>query len=220
MNNYPKARYIENVFTKAEINQLIDYFAAKPVAHRHEPAKTANKNLDYDLHDSLVYQIVRPKLAAILDDPNHKFFAGAYKEYEVPYPLHIDNTVPTASQVFESDKKHKTAFLIPLMEGEDLYTAMFDVFMPVGHSFKIGTTDEDKVKELRPFLHEITSGINLDMFDHIEEPFKSMLPYIPVDKIQKWKLGSVITWHFDQLHCSTNFAKHGITKKFMVIMIN
>jgi hypothetical protein len=211
---------IDNVFTADELTEIINHFRGQPVSQRFEPAETDNKNLDYELEDSLVYRMIRPKISNLLGDDEHVFFAGAYKEYKVPYQLHIDNTVPTASMVFESTKKHKTAFLIPLMEGEDLKTALFDVFLPVGHAFKVGAIMEDRVAELKPFLLNEKTELIVDEFDHIFDPLNEMLPYIPVDTIHSWKLGSVITWHFDQLHCSSNFKKNDITKKFIIIMIN
>ena len=220
MKNYTKSLFIENVFSAEEIQELIADFDRKEVTHRFEPSQSANKNLDYDIPGSVVGRIVRPKLAHILNDNEHEFFGGAYKEYNIPYPLHIDNVIPTASLTFKSQRRHETAFLIPMVEDPGMKTALFNVFMPEGHSFNVGGTDQQQVEELQPFLQKEKNEINLEEFDHIKEPFYSMLPYIPVERIQPWKIGSVITWHFDQLHCSTNFKKFNMTKKFMVIMIN
>jgi hypothetical protein len=121
---------------------------------------------------------------------------------------------------FADQPCHKTAFLIPLIEDVGLKTAMFDVFLPVNHNFRVNGDVEQQVEELKLFLTKQPTIIDSSEFDHIQEPFWSLIPYIPVDRIQQWKLGSIITWHFDQLHCSTNFQKLNITKKFMVIMIN
>jgi hypothetical protein len=220
MQNYPKSKFIENVFSMDEINEIIDHFKCQPVAHHYVPQNTLNKNLDYDIPGSVVNRIVKPKLSEILNDSDHRFFGGAYKEYTIPYSLHIDNVIPTASMTFADQPCHKTAFLIPLIEDVGLKTAMFDVFLPVNHNFRVNGDVEQQVEELKLFLTKQPTIIDSSEFDHIQEPFWSLIPYIPVDRIQQWKLGSIITWHFDQLHCSTNFQKLNITKKFMVIMIN
>ena len=220
MSTYKKSLFFENVFSADEIKELIAYFDAEPVAHRFETQQTSNKNLSYDIPGSAVNLIVRPKLAQLLNDDDHKFFGGAYKEYNVPYPLHIDNVIPTASITFKNEPNHQMVFLIPLMEGPLLKTVLFDVFMPEGHSFHANGTDQGRAGELEKFLLEEKTDINMEDFDHIVEPFYSMLPYIPLERIQPWKLGGVLAWPIDQLHCSTNFSKFNITKKFMVIMIN
>lgn len=220
MKAFPKSSRIDNVFSSSEINSIIEYFKDQPMAHYFAPQKTINKNLDYHVEGSFINKTVRPKISKILNDDNHEFFGGAYKEYELPYQPHIDNVAPSASMTFRKDRKHETAFLIPLMEGSGLSTAMFNVFLPVGHTFSTHTTDKERVVEIQPYLTKEKSAINMEEFDHVDEPIKSLMPYIPVDSIQPWKLGSVITWHFDQLHCSTNFHKHGIIKKFLVIMVN
>jgi hypothetical protein len=107
-----------------------------------------------------------------------------------------------------------------MMEREELQTAIFDVFFPLGHNFNTLGDPDRAVEELQPFLLDHDSGIEKQKFDHVQEPFQSLLSRLPVDRIQTWRMGSVLTWHFDQLHCSTNFQKYDITKKFMVIMIN
>lgn len=221
MQDYHRSLFLQDVFTRAEIDELSAHFAHQPVAHHYAPQNTNNKNLDYDVEGSPVNRIIKPKLADILRDPDHEFFGGAYKEYTVPYQLHIDNVLPTASLTFRKKARHSTAFLIPMMEqGDLLRTAIFDVFLPAGHHFTPGSDPVQAVKDLEPFLSTQATGIDLEEFDHIREPFKSLLPQIPVDRIQTWRMGSVLTWHFDQLHCSTNFARYSITKRMMVIMIN
>lgn len=220
MQNYHPSLFIENVFTSAELEELHDHFAQQPVAHHYAPQNTKNKNLDYDIPRSPVNRLVKPRLTEILKDPDHEFFGGAYKEYTIPFQLHIDNVLPTATLTFRKPARHNTAFLIPMMAQPELKTAIFDVFMPIGHNFHAHGSHDSAKQELEPFLMKSNNGLNQSEFDHLKEPFMSMLPHIPVDRVQEWKLGSVITWHFDQLHCSTNFAKHGITKKFMVLMIN
>jgi len=220
MQNYPKSLFLENVFSSLELDELASHFSEQSVAHHYVPQNTKNKNLDYDIDGSPVNRIVKPKLAEILHDPEHEFFGGAYKEYTIPFQLHVDNVLPTAKLTFRKQTRHSTAFLIPMVEHECLKTAIFDVFFPIGHNFHAMGSTEQALKELEPFLSAENNSADVDDFDHLKDPFLSLVSHIPVDRIQPWKLGSVITWHFDQLHCSTNFAKFGITKKFMVLMIN
>jgi len=221
MKDYPKSRCIDNVFTKEELDVIIAEIDTWPVASYYAPQKTKNKNLDYHVPGSIVNKIIKPKLGKILHDPNHEFFGGAFKEYQVTFPLHIDNLIPTASKTFDAPRKHQTAFLIPLMEHEGLKTATFDIFLPAGHhAFTNNASVQLKLKDLKPFLLQHPTDINLDEFSHITDPLKSVLPYIPIDGIFQWKYGSVITWHFDQLHCSTDFRKIVDTKKLIVVLIN
>jgi len=52
-----------------------------------------------------------------------------------------------------------------------------------------------------------------------KKPARSQLKRLPIDAVAEWKIGNVITWHKDQLHCSTNFAKYNLRKKMIVIFI-
>lgn len=211
---------LTNIFSKQEVFELLNHFKDLPVDHFYEKAQTKNKNLNYHIQDSIAWKIIKPKISKILNDDTHNFLAGAYKEYTIPFQLHIDNIFPTAKMIFEHEKKHFKAFLIPLMDGPNLKTAIFDVHCQPGHPFTAGYSVEDQYVALKEFCQDTPTELDMNEFDHIHEPLRELLPYVPVDGIVPWHIGDVIMWDIDQLHCSTNFKKHNIVKKFIVVMIN
>lgn len=203
-----KSRACDNVFTLEEIDLLRQDQDSRPVAS--ESNKIFNKNLDYHLEDSVPYKIIRPKLNDLIGY-DHEFATGSYKEAHNPYQTHVDNSMYHRNYYsFTNNSKYNVVALIPLVEGPHFNTAFFNLWSE--HDLGMG----------RPLPDNYLTGhseINLDPFTHISEPARSQLLKIDVDNIRPWKLGSVIFWDRRQLHCSTDFAKHGLVKKFIVMCI-
>jgi hypothetical protein len=203
----------KNVFSDSEVNTLLDYYQDQPVAAIDElHTGNINKNIDYQLESSLAFKVIRPKLNQLFG-PDHKISSGCYKELTTPYPLHIDNMAVQTYQ-FQHEKKYNSAALIPLVSGEHFKTAVFKIYGD--EIFK--KFDEESLTE--------NNDIDLDLFSHHDEyksydvDLKDQIRRAPIDQIVTWKAGDVFTWRTDQLHCSTNFKKYNLTKKFIVIWVS
>jgi hypothetical protein len=204
----------ENLFSSDEINSLLVDFNSKPITHKEIFIDTLwceNRNLDYHIPDTPVYNIVRPKIQEILGD--HEMSMGSYKESFLPYGTHIDSYARSDFKNVTKIKdaiEHDIAVLIPLTEHEKFNTISFDCFSeqfegmnePFDSNWLIGS-----------------NSLSLDDLDHIPMPVRETIPKLPVDKVFNWHIGSAFTWKRTQLHTSTNFAKYGLTKKFIVIFI-
>lgn len=202
----------KNIFTLSEIYILQEHFANAPVSSV-EAKGNVNKNLDYHITDSLCRSIVYPKIQTIIGD--HQFGSGSYKECTVPYKLHYDNqnTHDYIGAAFNHKVDKNKVVLIPLVEGNDFSTVTFNVFSADSKPNAIEVSDND----MRSF-----NDLDLDLFSHIPEPNRSKIRYLPVDVYYQWKLGDMLVWSRDQLHCSTNFLRSNkdLVKKFIVIFIS
>lgn len=216
MEKYVKSTVHDHIFSTQELEKLINWFSQVPLADNQgiDPKGNINKHLNYDLPISPVYQIIKPKIDEIIGH-NHVFNAGSYKELRHPYATHIDNAFYISLSIgeFTQNKKYEAAVLIPLVEHEKFNTVIFDI-------------DDDKIElpmggEMpQSWLTVEDNGLNLDDFDHINEPTRSQIKKLPVDFVANWKLGSLIVWRMNQLHASTNFAKFGLIKKFIIVFIS
>lgn len=210
------AKIFKQLFTAQEIQELLNHFDTVPLGGCQgldgSGDSGGNKNLDYDLRESIVYRIIRPKVNDLLGK-DHNFYAGSYKELTKPYPLHVDNREYLKSNfTFNHPEKHSTAILIPMIEGPHLKTVVFSATCDYFFS-----TDSRSLPE--EWLGE-ENHLDLNEFDHMSDPAFSQIKRLAVDQEMKWELGDMYTWKFDQLHTSTNFAKYGIIKKFIIIWIS
>jgi len=200
-----------NVFTAEEIAELLEHFAPASIAAV-EGNGTVNKNLDYQLEDSVSYRIIHPKIHNIIGD--HVFGSGSYKECNKPYGVHYDNnsTHNAYYPVFDRSMDKNKVFLIPLVEGPEFSTVTYNIF-------------SDNVEPMNVVVDEkylgADNGIDPAYFSHIPEPARAQQTRLPVDVHYHWKLGDMLVWRRDQLHTSTNFLRFGkdIIKKFIVIFV-
>jgi hypothetical protein len=206
----------ENIFSLKEIEILLKYFDTQPYTHIEEVngvIRCKNKNLDYQIPNSLVHNIVRPKLQLLLGD--HEISSGSYKESYFPYATHVDgrhrpDMLDGTIYQIETKLNLDIAVLIPLSENFNYKTVTFNAYDEKYNG--MGT-------ELKEEWLVSSNDLDLNEFDHIQESVRKNLVKLPLDKIFTWKIGSVFTWNRDQLHTSTNFAKHNLIKKFMILFI-
>jgi hypothetical protein len=209
-----KSTIYKNLWTIEEITYLQSHFDAQPYTHIQEINGVLwckNKNLDYHIPNTPVYEIVKPKIQNILG--NHEIANGSYKESYFPYAHHIDGYHrPDFKESFQAKNtmEHDTAFLIPLVENTHFNTISFNCFDPYYETMGGKLKDE--------WLNSY-NNLNLDDFDHISSEFRQDISKLPVDKIFNWKVGNAFSWKRDQLHASTNFAKYRLVKKFIIIFI-
>jgi hypothetical protein len=218
--NIIQPKVYENIFSLKELQFLINWADNEPVSGFQgldEIRKVdVNKSLHYDVPGSPANLIIRPKLSQIVGS-NHRFVGGSYKELKTPYAPHIDNDAymiylsKTSDSNIPNNINSELAFLIPLVEDERFKTVLFDI------------DDQDLFLAMGdPMLEHWLGGENdLDIndFDHVPEPTRSQIKRLPVDYVAPWKLGSIIVWRRSQLHTSTNYAKFGLTKKFIIVFV-
>lgn len=197
------------MFTATEIALLAQDCDRRPVAAM-EGTSNINKNLDYQISGSVSNSIIKPKLD-ILFGEECTVSQGCYKILSCPYGTHIDNDGYRQQHYTHShDAKFETAVLIPLIEDPRFCTITFDVFTDELHG----------ISKILPAKFE-TGSNNFDLteLDHIPQPAREQISQFNIDTIFRWKLGSALTWHKNQLHTSTNFAKFGLVKKFIIIFV-
>ena len=185
-----------------EIESIIAFYNSKPVAAKDEYSK--NKNLEYQIPNDFSYQLLNPKITAILG--KHKFATGTHKECIKPYALHVDayeahkdaNTITS----FATKKNHNCALLIPLVEGPHYKTVVFSCYSK-NNNFQIHQWLQEK------------NSLDPAEFTHCDP----RITHLPVEIEYTWRLGDVLCWDRNQLHASANFARHGVTKQFLILFI-
>lgn len=202
------AQVYRNVLTLLEIQSIVDFYADKPDAATQD--YVINKNLEYHIPDNFIYQLLNPKITALLG--HHEFDNGAYKECLKPYPLHVDthyaHTQVSTMETFQSQAQHNAALLIPLVQGPMFRTVAFDCY----------AEDNNWYTEIDAWRGE-HNCLQRDHYRSSDDRTFDMLSHLPVDIDYEWQLGDVLTWQRNQLHVSADFASHGLVKKFLVLFI-
>ena len=192
-----------NVLSQQDITALIEFYELKPDADTE--LHVVNKNFEYHIPEDFSHQLLHNKLEQILGP--HDFDTGAYKECIRPYPLHSDspethNNLGTITS-FGHGKKLNLAVLIPLVEGDEFCTVVFDCF-----------SKQDLCSKLMPTVNQL----NQEDFAHCAGQWKT-ISHLPVLDVYHWRLGDVFVWDRQQYHVSTDFAKHGLVKKFLIMFV-
>lgn len=207
----------DNVFTQDEIDQLIRYYKDLPISsikYLPDGELLRNvKNTNYNLEDQLPYKIIHDKLEKVIGA--HHFTGGHYLDSHQPYILHFDNIdyfKSTGVPVYESDLSKEVGVLIPLVANQNFQTMFFD------HHLNSPLTD-DWMKDLAKNSTQVLPTDVLDLLDHHTPEELESIKHFILDGVAEWKIGRVIVWRRNQLHCSSNFAKHGLTKQAIVLWV-
>lgn len=205
----------KQVLSQDEVQTLKNHFLALPAVEDvvGNGNGNINKNLDYHLANSVCSRVVKPVIDRIIG-PDHQIEAGAYKECITPYTTHFDNKEYNKEiTVSRADRgpHYNVAVLIPLVEGPEFNTVLFDVF-----------SDKDfGMGQILPkeFLSDVSNDLDITGFTHAAPKVQEQIKLLPVDTFYNWKLGDILVWDRLQLHSSTDFAKSGLVKKFIIIFI-
>ena len=210
------SKVYDHMFGKDEICQLIDWFKVVPNSESSELMEdykvAVNKNLDYHIPDTFAREIIKPKMDMIFGE-DHTCRGGSYKEISKPHPTHIDNDDfhrPIAHLFTTTDRKYEAMVIIPLMEHPEARTVFFDIF---------DDKDPGVGTEMPTDWLTDNNGLPASWFAHHKESVANQCLQLPVDQVVQWKVGSVIVWGVDQLHCSTDYTPFGLTKKFIFLMV-
>ena len=207
-----RSKVYKNIFTSEDLHSLINFYDSELTEKIYNPHEPGNEiqPLHYDKKYSPVYKIIRPKLNQFIGS-DHMIHGGGYRKNYTPFGIHADNynEISVVNPVHYKSN-HDLAVLVPLVEDPRLKTILFDVRTEL----KIGF--DNPLPE--SWLGE-QNNLNIEDFDHIYEPTKTQIGKLSVDRVIDWKLGDMIIWDRNQLHASTNFAKFGLFKRFIVIWI-
>lgn len=207
-----KTQVFKSIFTPEEIASLKKDFDRKPdLPNPHADYKGfVDRNLDYTMPLSVAHRIIKPKLDRVLG-PDHEFSSGAYKYGTGPVTPHIDNLASRQRyRTFSETPKYQCGLLIPMVEGPEYKTVTFDVFS------KELFTQDDEIPQQWLTGH---NDLDLEDFGHVPEPNRSRLNQLPVDTVYTWRIGDCLSWHSEQLHLSTNYARFGLTKTYVLMFI-
>lgn len=190
------------------INNIIKFYESEPEVY--SESGIVNKNLEYHVPENFIFQTLNPYLNQLLGN-EHEFSTGAYKSSNKPYIIHVDSRVQFdkySSMSFDNGKvKQNKAILIPLVEGPEFRTIVFD-----------GQSDLNPVaSELEARRTEIKNHLISEDFAH--EKMFDIINYLPILIDYQWELGDVMIWERNQWHISSNFARFNKTKTFLVLFV-
>jgi hypothetical protein len=170
------------------------------------------KHLDYHIANSIPNQLLKPIIDSIL--PNANVQTYNYVESYIPFDLHVDTIKESINRneyAFDnaSSITYNSAVLIPLDEGENLRTVIFDV-----------KCDEWKPGMSANYITDIDNGLREDDFSHVNELDRPNIKYLPLLEDNQWKRGDVITWDRKYLHLACNFRKHVPFKRALTLFFH
>jgi len=206
----------ENVFTHTEIVQLTNFYNKLPISNvRHHPDGRLFRNIknsEYNLEDQDAFKILNPKLTKILGP--HHFTGGHWLDAHSPYLLHVDNIAifeKSNIPVYHSPLHKNVGVLIPLVEHQHFHTIFFD------HYFEM--FDSSYKQEIAKSSNSSLDDSVMDLLDHHDPNDLPDIKKFKLDQVVNWKIGNVLMWPRNQLHCSSNFEKYGLTKQAIVLWL-
>ena len=198
------SRIFQNVLQPEDISAILEFYQHKPDAKTE--SYTINKNFEYHIPEDFSYQLLHEKIEKILGP--HEFDTGAYKECIKPYPLHSDSPETHSSieslMSFGTKKNLNLAILIPLVEGDEFCTVVFDCY-----------STQDLKNKQQPTPNQLKQ----QDFGHCTNQWP-MLNRLPIVDVYHWRVGDVFIWDRQQYHVSADFAKYGLVKKFLIMFVS
>jgi hypothetical protein len=113
-------------------------------------------------------------------------------------------------QFSNGEKFYNKAVLIPLVEGEQFTTTIFDVYTE---------TQVDLDKSLPSEWLNSSNNLDLSKYQHLPEQHLRDLNKLPLIDEFNWKLGSVLVFDRCLVHCSTHYSHLDNVKKLIVLFI-
>ena len=206
----------DNVFTQQDIDQLVDYYKDQPISSvKNLPDGRLLRNIknsNYNLEDQAPYKIIHDKLEDNIGP--HHFTGGHWLDSHQPYQLHIDNIVSFKSRdipVYESELHKNYGLLIPLVENKHFCTMFFNHYLKDMSEGWMEGLVKDNAQQL--------STDTIDLLGHHTLKELESIKHFQLDGIAEWKIGRVIVWDRNQLHCSSNFAKFNLNKQAVVLWV-
>lgn len=206
-----------DILTKDEISQLNDYFDLKEYSSEDvrdtvhgNLLRYRNKHSDYDIDNSVVRNIVYPKIQSLIGE--HFINSGAFLESHYPFGLHVDTNQQflDKSKYLHSNPNIEKAIIIPLNESDKFNTVFFDHHVDL---IKYQCDNSCNLNNLNDFFID---GIDLS---HLNQTQRDYIADKYISGVFNWKIGSVAIWPRNQLHCSSNFYKTDLVKKAITLFV-
>ncbi len=198
----------KKIIPSETINDIIKFYDSEPAVY--SESGIVNKNLEYHIPENFIFQTLNPYLNQLLGN-DHEFSTGAYKASNKPYIIHVDSCMQFkeyGTVAFDNGQvKQNLAVLIPLVEGPEFRTIVFD-----GQSDLNPTADQLKQRQT-----DIKNHLVPEDFEH-DKMFKE-INYLPILIDYQWQLGDVMVWERNHWHISSNFARFSKTKIFLVLFV-
>jgi hypothetical protein len=204
----------DDILTAEEIALLNNYFVSKEYSvenfkdtiHGHR-LRYRNKHTDYDLENSIVHDILYPKIYSLIGD--HALNSGAFLESHYPFGLHVDTNKQFLNKLMyvHSAINVSKAIIIPLVSSKKFTTVFFDCY---NDSIDFPPDTATPVGDL------FVDGVDLS---HLPQNQRSFIADKHISGIFEWKTGSVAIWPRNQLHCSSNFYNTGLVKTAITLFI-
>lgn len=206
---------LENQISEKDLAFLEKWLDKKPYVEKFLPNGELfykQKYLDYHIEKSIPQQILKPILDKII--PNASIQTSGYVESFVPFDLHVDTIKESINRneyAFSNitSTSYNSAVLIPLDEGANLRTVIFDV----------------RCEEWKPgmsvnYITNIDNGLLEEDFSHVNELDLPNIKYLPLLEDNQWKRGSIITWDRAYLHLACNYRKHVPFKRALTLFFH
>lgn len=206
-----------DILTSCEINQILSWLQDRPYTKSLDRGTPhgkqliyRNKNLDLHLPDSLVAQILGPKIYRLFGELYPEY--SAFLEGHYPFTLHVDSPEAFLNRNIEQTKKTgihgtQTSLLISLNEHPAFKTAFFDHHVKDYHNNQ-------------PYQGaQVPVSFGDHNFDHFTQHDADFLTSndVTLSDVYHWRAGWAVSWPRDQLHCSTNYHGTGAVKKALTL---
>jgi hypothetical protein len=176
-----------------------------------EIVKYRNKNTDFQLPDSLIREIVYPKLQRLFNDPTPTH--NTFLESHYPFGIHLDTVSTFERKNFTktSSDTNERAVLIALNQSPSFRTVFFD--------FYADDLDEyyQNVPNIDALAPEFIAPQEIDL-SHLTNKELNLLSHYNIELAGScpWETGMAISWSRRQLHCSSNFYTKGVKKALVM----
>lgn len=191
--------------------------AEKLLSKSKEPlGKMAHPNPELKMR---IESILRPKLNTILTE-SYKLDFSFHRNF-FPYGIHTDSGYDKEELIYKQG-------IIPLeilpSEGE-VYTVIFDQksYHSISYPRDLKTIEALSTEELSQIKCWSKKDVNKETFEQYwTEPSKDFRAFdgLSIALPFKWEMGSMAVWDRAHLHCSSDFATHGIEGKWGLMWIS
>lgn len=208
-----KSGKIDGVFSKDELVQVTKYLSNLPIdciSNGNSFTGISQEHMLYSWFCKKIFNKIKD-----LTSNNIQLLFGSYLNEKTPWNVHCDYYHKLIHEPYK-------AFLIPISVNEDINQ--------VEKTNTIIFNEEDtyvspniKNKEWSPKLwntNKIKKENNARIFfeEYLSHESINTLECLTINNILNWKLGSVLHWDENLLHCSDNFIKNNISSKQAIVM--
>jgi len=206
---------IDDIFSQEELSYLKKYFSNLPGAFVHTDGNSFSSISQQHPLYSWFCKKVFNKIQQISDAKVQLLF-GSYLNEKSPWTVHCDYYHKLIGEPY-------TVFLIPLSVNGDpnLVDKTHTIIFNEEDTYVDNTGVANRMWDTKLWNSKKTKKENNSMTfyeQHLSHVSVDELECLTIQKILKWKLGSVLYWDEKLLHCSDNFHKNNLTSKQAIVV--